>query len=61
MSFIHSVNGDGPKTAKINSTDKLQVLIFINIKNCSLSVMLTATYQKPQKPFKGNMIHHQIA
>ena len=48
MLFIHSVNGDGPKTAKIiNIIDKLQFLISVNIKNCSLSLMLMATYEKP--------------
>jgi len=33
----------------------------INIKNCSLSIVLTATDQKPQKSLKGDIIHHHIA
>ena len=34
---------------------------FVNIKNCSLSIMLSATDQKPQKSLKGAITHHHIA
>jgi len=33
-------------------TLKQQILILINTKNCSLSIVLTATDQKPQKLLK---------
>ena len=34
---------------------------FVNIKNCSVSIMLTAMEQKPQKSLKGAITHHHIA
>ena len=37
------------------------LLIAINSKNCSLSIVLTATDQKPQKSLKGDITHHHIA
>ena len=33
----------------------------INIKNCSLSTVLTATDRKQQKSLKGDITHHHIA
>jgi len=39
----------------------LYIIFVINIKNCSLSTMLTATDQKPQKSLKGDITHHHIA
>ena len=30
------------------------------IKNCSLSIVLTATDQKPQNHLKGDITHHHV-
>jgi len=47
------------------SENKLQLSVFglyvINTKNYSLSIVLTATDQKPQKSLKNDIIHHHIA
>ena len=32
----------------------------INTKNCSLSIVLTATDQKPQKSLKGHITQHHV-
>jgi len=38
-------------------TIKQQILI---LKNCSLSIVLTATDQKPQKSLKGHITQHHV-
>jgi len=53
MPFIHSVNGNGPKTAKIiNSIDKLQFLIFINIKKLQFIHNVNGDISKTAKIIK---------
>jgi len=45
----------------INSFRAALLLYIINTKNCSLSIVLTATDQKPQKSLKSDITHHHIA
>ena len=48
---VENVNKQ-PSCDDVNVPTMTQRLSFINTKNCSLSVVLTATDQKPQKSLK---------
>jgi len=45
---------------KMNQFKKMPTYTYINTKNCSLSIVLTATDQKPQKSLKGDITQHHV-
>ena len=58
MNPVNSRNDFGRDDSTINI---VVVIIIISSKNCSLSIVLMATDQKPQKSLKGDITHYYIA
>ena len=63
LRYINALNNNNNRSTVVSVIMLLAFILIINTKNCSLSVVLTATDQKPQKKFilKGDITHHHIA